>query len=157
MKLSRWFLGDLAGIMAAALLVALVTLAVSAVVFRYAVGAPLAWAEEVESLLLLWIIMIGLVYGKRKNMLLRMDILLNLFSPGVRRVVMIIQECVHVGMFGLMAYYGYTLALQVGSKGTSMLGIPLYWLYISLPIGAAGALVIAAVQLYCQVTGQEAE
>ena len=157
MKVTRWFLGDLAGVVAACLLAALVILAVSAVVFRYVVGAPLAWAEEVEQLMLLWIIMIGLIYGKRKNLLLRMDILYNMMSPGLKRVVSIFQEAVHILLFCLMVYYGYKLAIQVGSKGSSMLGFPLKYLYFSLPVGAAGSLVITLIQLYDDITGREAD
>jgi TRAP-type C4-dicarboxylate transport system permease small subunit len=38
-----------------------------------------------------------------------------------------------------------------------MLDISLYWLYISLPVGAAGALIISVLQLYSYVKGQEAD
>ena len=157
MKATRWFLGDVAGIIAASLLAALVLLAVSAVVFRYVVGAPLAWAEEIQQLMVLWIIMIGLIYGKRKNALLRVDALYNLMSARLRRMVSIIQEAVHIALFCLMILYGYRLAQQVGTRGTSMLDIPLYWLYVSLPVGAAGALIISVLQLYGRIKGEEAD
>ena len=157
MKTSRWILGDLAGLVAALLLAALAGLAVSAVVFRYVVGAPLAWAEEVQQLMLLWIILIGLIYGKRKNMLLRMDILYNMLSAKMRHMVSILQEIIHIVLFCLMIYYGYKLAQQVGSRVTSMLALPLFWLYISLPIGALGALIISMIQLYGHVTEGEAD
>ncbi len=157
MKSSRWLLGDIAGNVAACLLAFLVVMAVSAVVFRYLVGAPLAWAEEVEQLTLLWIIMVGLIYGKRKNLLLRMDILYNLLPERTRHYVSVFQECVHCVLFALMAFYGYKLALQVGSKPTSMLGIPQFWLYVSLPVGAAGSLVITLIQLYDLLFGKEAD
>ena len=157
MKVTRWFVGDLAGVIAGCLLSCLVMLAVGSVIFRYIVGAPIAWTEEVQTLLLLWIIMIGLIYGKRKNILLRIDIFYNMLPPGMRRAVSIFQELVHVVLFCMMAYYGYKLALQVGTKLSSMLQIPLLWLYLSLPVGAVGALIITLLQLNELLRGREVE
>jgi len=157
MKVTRWIIGDLAGIVAACLLSCLVLLAVGAVIFRYVVGAPIAWTEEVQTLLLLWIIMIGMIYGKRKNLLLRMDIVYNMLPSGIRRGLAIFQELVNIILFCMMAYYGYKLALQVGAKLSSMLQIPLLWLYLSLPVGAVGALIITLLQLNELIRGREVE
>jgi TRAP-type C4-dicarboxylate transport system permease small subunit len=142
MKYDKWIVGEIAGGVAACLLACLVVFAVSAVLFRYLFHDPIAWAEELESLGLLWIIMIGAIYAKQKNSLLRMDILYNMMSPATRRYISILQEFAHCLIFCLMIVYGYRLALQVQGKGTSLLNIPLYWLYLSLPVGACGMLLM---------------
>ena len=154
MKLNRWFIGDLAGNIAAILLAALVIVAVSAVLLRYIAGSPLSWSEEFEVLTLIWIIMIGAIYAKRNNTLLRMDILFNVLPASVRRPLAIFQELVHCGIFFLMIRYGYGLAMQVGAKTMPLLGIPLFWLYLALPVGACGMLIITLIQLYDMITGK---
>jgi TRAP-type C4-dicarboxylate transport system permease small subunit len=151
----KWFVGDVAGILSTCLLSILIILAVSAVVFRYLVGSAIAWTEEIETFLMIWIIMIGAIYAKRTNSLLKMDIFFNMAPPAVKRFLGIFQELVHCGIFLLMIIYGYRLAVQVGNKGTSLLEIPLYWLYISLPIGAGGMLLVTLAQLYDLIRGQE--
>jgi TRAP-type C4-dicarboxylate transport system permease small subunit len=157
MKYDKWIIGEVAGNIAACLLACLVAFAVSAVLFRYLFHAPIAWAEEVESLALLWIIMIGAVYAKRKNTLLRMDILYNLMPPSARRYVAIFQELAHCSIFCLMIVYGYRLALQVYDKGTSLLNISLYWLYLSLPVGACGMLLMTVFRLGRMIRDREDE
>jgi TRAP-type C4-dicarboxylate transport system permease small subunit len=147
-------IGEAAGGIAACLLACLVIFAVGAVLCRYLFHAPIAWAEEVESLGLLWIIMIGAIYAKKRNTLLRMDILYLMLPPAARRCAAIFQELAHCAVFCLMIVYGYRLALQVYDKGTSLLNIPLYWLYLSLPVGACGMLLVTLAQLGGMICGK---
>ena len=156
MKLTRWSIADLAAIIASGMLAILVGVAISAVFLRYILGTPLSWAEEVEIFTLLWTIMTGAIYAKRNNSLLRVDILVNLLPPSGQRALAILNEFIHIGIFSLMIYYGYNLAIQLGTKSMPLLGIPLKWLYISLPVGAAGMLIITIFQLYELITNKEA-
>lgn len=155
MKLSRWSIADACAIIASCMLGILISIAVIAVFLRYAMGRPLAWAEEIEIFTLLWTIMTGAVYAKKQKTLLRVDILVNLMPPRVQHLLSIISELLHVGIFCLMIYYGYNLAMQLGTKSMPLLGIPLKWLYISLPVGAFGMLVVTIFQLYDLITNKE--
>lgn len=155
MAWNKYSLGDLAGWISSIILVWLVVLAVTAVFMRYVAEAPLAWAEEMEQLSLLWIILTGAVFAKSRKALLRVDILYNLFPAGARRVLSIFQELVHCVIFGLMVYYGYKLAAHVGAKTMPLTGIRMFWLYLSLPVGACGMGIITLIQLWELVTGRE--
>ncbi len=155
MKLNRWSIGDVAGAAAAALLCVLVLMTVLAVALRYVAGSPLAWSEELSTLMILWIVMIGAVYAKRKDAMLRMDIFFNLMPPGLRRVLTILQEIIHCLLFGLMIYFGFKLALHAGAKTLPLLGVPVFWLYASLPVGACGLLLMSLFSLWDAVTGEK--
>lgn len=153
----RWNPGDLAGSLAAGLLLILVILSVSAVALRYIVGNPLSWSEELSVLMLLWIIMIGAVYAKRKNAMLCMDIIYNLMPARLRGILDVVQELVHCTLFCLMIVYGYKLAVHVGSKTMPLLGLPVFWLYLSLPVGAAGLLIVSLLRLRNLLAGKREE
>lgn len=157
MKAKKWLVGDCAGWIAGLMLAFLVCVAVGAVFFRYVAGAPLSWAEEMETLTMLWIIMVGGIYAQRNGTLLRMDLLYNLLPRSAQRISDIIHEVVLSAMFGVMAWFGWKLALQVGDKTLPLLGVKLFWLYLSLPVGAAGMLLMTLVRLYGRLTGQTGE
>ena len=149
------YLGEFAGALSAAMLFGLVLLAVSAVFLRYIVNSPLVWAEEVEVLALMWIIMIGSIYAMQKNSLLRMDIAYNVFSPGVRRILDIVQCLIQIVVLSAMVWYGWELSLQMQTRTLSMLGLPYFWVYLSMPVGAAGMLIVTIMQLVDRLRGQE--
>lgn len=157
MKLSRWIVADVCGFVSSVMLALLVGVAITAVFLRYIAGNPLSWSEEFEIFTLLWIIMTGAVVAKKNNGLLRVDILVNLLPLTAQRFITIITELVHVLVFCLMIYFGYNLAMQLGTKTMPLLGIPLKWMYISLPVGASGMLIITLIQLYDLITKKEAE
>jgi len=149
------FLGEFAGALSAVMLFGLVLLAVSAVFLRYIVNSPLVWAEEVEVLALMWIIMIGSIYAMQKNSLLRMDIVYNVLSPGVRRILDIVQYLIQIVVLSAMVWYGWELSLQMQTRTLSMLGLPYFWVYLSMPVGAAGMLIVTIMQLVDRLRGQE--
>lgn len=155
MKLSRWSVAELAGWVSAGFLSCLVITAVSAVFLRYVFKTPLMWAEELEVLFMLWLIMTGSIYAKRHNLMLRVDILYNLLPPSCKRGIDIFQESFFCVIFCIMGYYGYMLATQVAIKTMPMLGLSMYWLYLSLPVGAIGMLIVSVFQLYALFTAKE--
>ena len=157
MKLDRWSIGDVAGTISAGLLCVLVIVSVFAVGMRYLAGDPLAWGEEFSILVLLWLIMSGAVYAKRKDSMLRMDIVYNLLPVRLRHILDVAQELVHCALFGLMIFYGYKLAAHAGAKTMSLLAVPMFWLYISLPVGAAGLLLMSLSRLWGMAAGKREE
>ena len=157
MKVNRWTIGKLAGAVSSALLCLLVGVTVLAVALRYVLGTPLSWSEELSTLMMMWIIMIGAVFAKGKDGMLRMDIIFNVMPPRMQRCMAVLQELVHCLLFGMMTYFGYRLAVHAGAKTMPLLGVPMFWLYMALPVGAAGMLLMTLVRLWSDVDGQEEE
>ncbi len=155
MSFNRYTIAEIAGIASSTFLALLVSVAVGAVLLRYIFGSPIIWAEEFEIFTFLWVIMLGAVYSKRNNTLLRVDILYNMFPPKIQRFVTVFQEFVHIAMFCAMIYYGYALAVQFGTKTMPILGWKFFYLYISLPIAAFGMLVVTIFQIIDLLRGVE--
>lgn len=60
------------------------------VVARYVFNSNILWALEATVFLFAWLVLIGVSYGVKKSIHLGVDVLLNIVSPPVRRLMTII-------------------------------------------------------------------
>ncbi|HSD51215.1 MAG TPA: TRAP transporter small permease [Candidatus Methylomirabilis sp.] len=106
------------------------------VLFRYVLNRPLAWSEELASLLFAWLTFVGAYAGFRTRSHIRIDTLTIFLPPGVRRVI---RHGVDLCVFGLLAIFiwqGFMLTVTTWSLEFPAMEISRGYLYASLPIGA---------------------
>ena len=60
------------------------------VIARYVFNSNILWALEVTVFLFAWMVLLGASYGVKKSIHLGVDVVLNIVSPGLRRVLTII-------------------------------------------------------------------
>jgi len=106
------------------------------VLFRYVLNRPLAWTEELASLLFAWLTFVGAYVGFRTRSHIRIDTLTILLPPSVRRTI---RACVDLCVLALLAIFvwqGFTLTVTTWSLEFPAMEISRGYLYASLPIGA---------------------
>jgi TRAP-type C4-dicarboxylate transport system permease small subunit len=84
---ARLFLRDLPRLAIGLILAACILINAANIVGRYAFSAPLPWAEEVLSFLIIWAVCLGasaVTYDRRH---LAMDIMMGGYPPAVRRLI----------------------------------------------------------------------
>src|SRR5579859_992571 len=69
----------------ALLVVAEILILSGGVISRYVFDAPLLWSDELARFLFLWLSMLGAVVALRRGEHMRLSVLVNRASPGVRR------------------------------------------------------------------------
>ena len=130
-------------------LFALFVIALANALMRYFLNAPLAWAEEILQLLLVWATFLGASALVRRNE----HVLIDLFGerlPGplerwrerIFNVVMIMTAA------GVMLYWGLKLLPFAAFRSTPMLQIPYFWVYLVIPLSAAMMLYHGARRLF---------
>jgi C4-dicarboxylate transporter, DctQ subunit len=125
------------------------------VVGRYVFLRPLIWGEEIILYSTIWTVFIGIAVVAWRNIHLRMDVVYELFPPPLKRVVAIIISLVTLWLCSEVVYLGYQVALrlQLNNQRTPAAGIPIFFIYLALPIGFALTALVAAVYLVGYVTG----
>lgn len=104
---------------------------------RYVLNDPSTVTEEMLRYLLIWVTMVGAAYayGRRKHLAINMlpkklkgknAIFLNLF----------LQALVLFFCFAVLMYGGYNLDLTAEGMVSAVLGIPMIYIYSSLPLAA---------------------
>jgi len=117
---------------------ALICLTAGGVVMRYFVGAPLIWLEEVQMILIVWLVMFGGSAAFREHAHVAIDVLVDRLPPGLRRRLNVVIALVVLAVLGVLVWIGIAFAgFHFRSQHvTSVLHIPYGVVYLAVPIGA---------------------
>lgn len=121
---------------AAAMLVRVLTLAMLGVLayqvfMRSVLGQPPSWTEEVALLGFSWAVLLGVAYGVREGIHVRMDLLLVALPPPVR---LWCERAVLVGISfvgGFLAWSGWNYAIASRGTTSAATAYPMPLLYAS--------------------------
>lgn len=116
-------------------LVAVLVVAMSQVLARYAVRQPLAWSEELATYLFIWLCMLGAATATHEGGHYGFDLLLRRLAAAPRRWV---ETGVRLGCVALSIVLGVlctTMALEARDTSAS-LQVGMGWFYAALPMGA---------------------
>jgi TRAP-type C4-dicarboxylate transport system permease small subunit len=119
------------------LMVALATLVVAAVAWRWA-GASLSWYDEIASILLAWITYYGAALAALRRAHLGFPNLVVALPPAIRVPLLVVTEAAVIGFFVLVAWFGWrAMTLLAGDTLISLPWIGVEYALSVIPIGAA--------------------
>lgn len=117
------------------------------VFMRSVLNAPPSWTEEVALLAFSWAVLLGVAYGVREGIHVRMDMLLDALPPALNRWLerLVLVAVGGVGAYLLLAGWHYTES----AAGTTSAAIsyPMPLLYASVVVCGALVLVFAVERL----------
>lgn len=121
------------GVMAMALV------SIANVVGRNVLGQSLAFADEVNQSLLVLITFVGIGFGVRRARHIRMSAIYDQLGGAVRKGLMVVIAVATSALLFLLAWLAAQYAWQVFQLGsvTPALRIPLYLVYMWVPVGLA--------------------
>lgn len=152
--IDRVFRGLLAALMA--LMVLCVTWQVLS---RYVLASPSSWTEELSRYLLIWVGLLGGAYAYHVKMHLGLDLLARRLPPAARRAQ---ARFIHAAVifFAATALVGggsrlIWLTWELGQHSAA-LGVPIAFVYLSLPISGAMLILYASLALLEDARGAPA-
>jgi TRAP-type C4-dicarboxylate transport system permease small subunit len=119
----------------AALLVALSVEVLVGIAFR-AAGRPLAWYDEVASVLLAWVTYYGSALAALKRAHIGFPGLVNGLPPGGRMVALVVQEVAVIGFFAILGAWGVRVLQLLGGETLVTVDVPVRLTQSVIPIGA---------------------
>jgi TRAP-type C4-dicarboxylate transport system permease small subunit len=123
-------------IITSALLVILALEVLVGIVFR-AARRPLAWYDEVASVLLAWLTYYGSALAALKNAHIGFPGLANSLGRGGRFAVLAFREIVVIGFFLILAWEGTRILGALAGDTLVTVDIPVTLTQSAIPIGAA--------------------
>ncbi|SIS69779.1 TRAP transporter small permease [Paracoccus saliphilus] len=119
--------------------IALVLITVLGVIMRYSLGAPLTWLEEVQMILIVWLVMFGGSVAFREFAHVAIDAICEMLPPTARRILDNVVALVVLAVLGLVVWTGFAfIQFQFGAnRTTDVLHIPYGIAYLAVPIGAS--------------------
>jgi len=125
------------GLLVAALVAAMTVIVFAQVIFRYVLGSPLVWSEELARYLFVWVTMIGAGAAVRLGQHYGLDILVTPLAPPVRKTVGFVATAIVAVVAGFLLWQGLKEAAGAMNHVASSLEIRMVWFYSAIPIGAA--------------------
>lgn len=145
-KLEEWLL-----IISTIVIVLLVFLQVLA---RYVFDMSVGWSAELSRYLLIWITWVSTSYAIRKREHIRISVVVERLSVPIQKVIEIIVIFLW-GIFAtVMAIVGTQIVMNIQLMGqkTSTLGLPMWVIYVIIPLGGILMLLRLIQQLFFVIT-----
>lgn len=118
-------------------MLAVTILLITQVVLRFGFATGLPWAEEVAKYLTIWCVMLGAPIMIRKDNLIRVDFLDNLWNPKLAKLRDFVFHVFVCFVLGILVYQGWALAEHGRRSMALSIPITLFWAYLAVPVGTA--------------------
>ena len=115
---------------------AMVILMLYQVILRYVFSASNSWSEELVRYLFILDVMLAASIAVRRNSHLQIDVLINCFSPKLKRIFTIAATLAGIVFLALLFWYSLDLCMTATSNVSPGLGIPMSIPYACVPLGA---------------------
>lgn len=119
---------------------------------RYVLFAPLPWSEQIPKYAMVWMGFLGASVGLSRDRHIGFDILIVRLPPMVRKLTIIAGRILILFFLSMMTIYGVTFAFAVGfSSNAPMLPIPMFYLFLAVPVGGVFMILQATIKLLMDV------
>ena len=137
MKALRWLDEHFEQAILTMLLSLIVLIMLLQVIMRYVFNNSLSWPEELSRILFVWFTFIGLSYATAKQSHVKIDLLVNVFPPGLRSVILFLVDVLMLAFFIILGVKGITALSKLIASGqaTAALGIPIQYIMSALEVG----------------------
>ena len=129
-------LWNLDTIVASVVLAILIILTFAGVPFRYLLGAPFTWLEEVQLACMVWIVYAGAGAAFRAGNQVAIEMIVDLMPKGMQKIMEIFISVVVLAVLGYLFYQslGYIGIFLRSGRATPMLKIPYAVIYGIAPV-----------------------
>lgn len=123
------------------------------VVLRYFFNGGWSWAEEYARYAIIWVTFAGCGVAVRKNAHMRVTALYEVLNPKTKEAMEIMVNVVSLIFAAFLLYVGTRLTLKTLSTGqlSTAMPVPMWIIYISVPIGSALTILRLLQSLYRQL------
>lgn len=121
----------------AALMAMLLVLVFCAVMFRYVLGSPLTWSEELGRFCLVWVSFLGAYLAQRRGQHVAVTFIREKLAVVCQRWISAALILLLLGFLGTLAWFGAVYAVKFMSSTTPLLHIPLGLVYAVMPASMA--------------------
>ncbi|MDR7868570.1 MAG: TRAP transporter small permease [Sporomusaceae bacterium] len=107
------------------------------VIWRYFLGNPLVWAEELARYALVWMTFIGAAVALRAGQLAAMDLVVTRFPPKVQKWISVLVSIANCALLAFLLYCSLNLVNMpsVLSQKSPAMRLPMAYVYMAMPLG----------------------
>lgn len=122
---------------AGACIAAIVVITVVAVWYRYVLGAPLAWTEQVSRILFVWVTFLGAAVLYRRMIHIVIDMMVMMLPGPLQRVIYWVNQALIFVFAAMLLWFGGKLSIDNLAQTFGALEITPASFYAAAPVSAA--------------------
>ncbi len=120
------------------LLLAAISLDLLAGIFsRYVLERTFVWYDEVARASFMWLVFLGAALAVRRGAHFGLQAFVELLPPQVRRAALALTPLTIIVFSAALGWLGWRLMQHGASQTTAVMGMPVSWIYASMPVGGA--------------------
>jgi TRAP-type C4-dicarboxylate transport system permease small subunit len=116
---------------------AIVLITLAAVWWRYVLGSPIAWIEQVSNMLFIWIVFIGSAVLYRQKLHIAVDMFVEMMPEQLKPVMFWVIESLNLVFIVVLFIFSLKLSIDVLPNTTGALDITPAFYYFSAPVSCA--------------------
>ncbi len=124
------------------LVAAMTALVITQVFFRYALNNPLAWTEEAAIFAMIWMTFLVTPIAYRSGGNVAIDIIRELFKGRWQALIQLLINLLVILLLVVLLRHSILYVGRGMGSVVASLGIRAGWLYLIMPIGVAGMLLV---------------
>jgi len=109
---------------------------IAQVVFRYFLGSPLTWSDELARYLFVWCAFLGWIVAARRRTHLGVDIFVTRVPPRGAAALRLVGALAAIVFAGVLAFYGVRVASRNLDVDTTALFFTIGGVYAIVPVAA---------------------
>ena len=136
-RVVKWFDEHFEETLLIILLVAICTVMMTQVVMRKFFNNSLSWPEEFCRYCYVWTTFLTLTFSVRAGNILRVEVLVDLFPPVIRKLVYLLGNVAMLIFFAVFFYQSINVVKGIALSGqtSTAMGLPMYMVYFSTTLG----------------------
>lgn len=113
-------------------------------------GIPIVWTEEASRFLFIWLIYLAGFITISKGLNITFDLIIDALPNRMWKVVFTLVNIISAAFLLILVVFGAKIAIMNMNQYTSVLRIPMGWIYMAIPIGASGML-LSQIETYIKL------
>ena len=106
------------------------------VVFRYSLGDPLTWSDELARYLFVWCAFLGWIIAARRHSHLAIGSVPQRASPRIRALLALLAAIAAIAFAAILTFYGTRIAVRNFDVDTTALFFTMGAVYVIVPLTA---------------------
>jgi TRAP-type C4-dicarboxylate transport system permease small subunit len=102
---------------------------------RYVLARTFVWYDEVARACFMWLVFIGSAVAVRLRGHFGLNVLVELVPDPFKQAVLLITPLTMIVFSGALVRFGWDLTIHGASQSTAVIGMPMSWIYASIPTG----------------------
>ena len=144
-SVEKWFI-RCTGYVCSALFSVMILVSLLQVFFRYVLNDSLTWSEELARYLFVWTAFLGSIIALHRGLHIDVDVLTSIVGKKTKTCLALLAKACMIALLLVLTVYGWRIVMLTWDAPSAALRIPMALVYMAIPLGAMGMLVVTVFQ-----------